>query len=644
VVLRHLLSNALKFSQRAADAAVVIRVAVRAAPPLPSASSSTSASAASSRAASEDEACEDAPSQPLLLPQPAHARALAPASAATLEVCVCDRGVGVSAATEARLFRLFEQGDAGFARAYEGLGIGLSLSAALARLMGGRLGFQRPADGVGSIFALSVPVQLAPTAQPAPLRRVVVAPSDAAPRPLPLALLRAPEDACYADHLAVAAHALSPDARVAQFGSFDALRAAAEDAVAAARGAPLLVLVACEFGDEPLAVLRELLRSLGARDAAVLRARLPGRGAAASEEEAAAAAAAAAAAGARRALSASLAPASARRAFSFSPVSAGAPRGARCLAAAECPSLCEPAARLRSDAGAEAGGGEGGGGGGGGEEDADEEGEEEEGEEEDGDIYANSPEASPRLRRDPVVLLPASARSLQRAAAAAMRRARAPAAAAAGDGAGAGAGAGEAATPLRVLVVEDNAVNRKVVCKMVERAGHAAATAENGAECLRYLATLRARDECDLVLMDLHMPVMDGLEAARRIRADRASPFADVHIAALTAAVTTETRQLCRESGMQDFFGKPFERAALEALFSRLARAKLEDRWRRAAKAPPPPTPPLQLQPAPFARRRPPPLSPISRPSSATCGGSGSGAACASGGGGQGLGGAAPLL
>ena len=112
--------------------------------------------------------------------------------------------------------------------------------------------------------------------------------------------------------------------------------------------------------------------------------------------------------------------------------------------------------------------------------------------------------------------------------------------------------------PARVLVVEDNAVNRLVVQAMLERLGMAVVLAEDGAQAVAAVAAERF----DLVLMDCQMPVMDGYEAARRIRAAGADG-ARVPIVALTAHALAEDRQRCADAGMNDYLAKPVTGQAL---------------------------------------------------------------------------------
>jgi len=106
--------------------------------------------------------------------------------------------------------------------------------------------------------------------------------------------------------------------------------------------------------------------------------------------------------------------------------------------------------------------------------------------------------------------------------------------------------------PLDVLLVEDNPVNQKVAQRFLERLGYKARAAHNGLEAL---AALEAQ-HFHLVLMDLQMPEMDGLEASRQIRR-RLAPERQPKIIALTANAIKGDRETCIEAGMDDYVAKP---------------------------------------------------------------------------------------
>jgi two-component system, sensor histidine kinase and response regulator len=109
----------------------------------------------------------------------------------------------------------------------------------------------------------------------------------------------------------------------------------------------------------------------------------------------------------------------------------------------------------------------------------------------------------------------------------------------------------------RILLVEDNTFNQQIALEMLEEAGSSVCLANNGAEALDLLA--QAAFDC--VLMDVQMPLMDGLEATRRIRADPA--LAATRVLAMTATATKDDRERCLQAGMDDFIAKPIQPALM---------------------------------------------------------------------------------
>ncbi|MCP4630187.1 MAG: response regulator, partial [bacterium] len=106
--------------------------------------------------------------------------------------------------------------------------------------------------------------------------------------------------------------------------------------------------------------------------------------------------------------------------------------------------------------------------------------------------------------------------------------------------------------PLKILLAEDNTINQELALRLLERLGYRADVAANGLEVLESLR----RQAYDVVLMDLQMPAMDGLEATRVI--NREWPKAHrPRIIAMTASVMIEDRNACEAAGMDDFVGKP---------------------------------------------------------------------------------------
>ncbi|MEF7614578.1 response regulator [Aquincola sp. MAHUQ-54] len=120
----------------------------------------------------------------------------------------------------------------------------------------------------------------------------------------------------------------------------------------------------------------------------------------------------------------------------------------------------------------------------------------------------------------------------------------------------------------RILLVEDNLLNQEVAGGFLRGLGVALTVANHGGEALQALS----HERFDLVLMDLHMPVMDGLTATRALR-DRLQGEAPP-VVAMTAAVLSEDRQRCREAGMADFVAKPVDPDELVQVLRRLVPAR----------------------------------------------------------------------
>ncbi|KAB8052562.1 response regulator [Janthinobacterium rivuli] len=126
------------------------------------------------------------------------------------------------------------------------------------------------------------------------------------------------------------------------------------------------------------------------------------------------------------------------------------------------------------------------------------------------------------------------------------------------------AAAGQA--PLRMLLVEDNAINQEIALAMLEDSGYQATPADNGRRAL----ALWERQTFDVILMDCQMPEMDGFEATRRLRRMEAQQGrARTPIIALTANAILGDRELCLDAGMDDYLAKPYTRAALLAVLAR---------------------------------------------------------------------------
>jgi PAS domain S-box-containing protein len=124
---------------------------------------------------------------------------------------------------------------------------------------------------------------------------------------------------------------------------------------------------------------------------------------------------------------------------------------------------------------------------------------------------------------------------------------------------------GAAAIARSILLVEDNPVNQLVASTMIKRFGHHVSIANNGVEGINAIATGRF----DMVLMDMQMPVMDGLEATAAIRARETITGGRMPIVALTANAMEGHRELCVAAGMDDYLVKPFEAGELRKVLLR---------------------------------------------------------------------------
>ncbi|MFM9862860.1 MAG: response regulator [Micropepsaceae bacterium] len=124
---------------------------------------------------------------------------------------------------------------------------------------------------------------------------------------------------------------------------------------------------------------------------------------------------------------------------------------------------------------------------------------------------------------------------------------------------------------MRILVAEDNRINVMLATALLGKMGHRVDTVANGRECVEALAVA----PYDLVLMDVHMPEMDGLEATQRIRAQEKAGRrrGRLPIVALTASTLEDDRQICIDAGMDDFLAKPLNLDALRAVLKRFSPA-----------------------------------------------------------------------
>jgi len=137
------------------------------------------------------------------------------------------------------------------------------------------------------------------------------------------------------------------------------------------------------------------------------------------------------------------------------------------------------------------------------------------------------------------------------------------------DGASA---AGPASAPLRILLAEVNPVNQKLAVRLLEKRGHQVVVASNGREAVRAVE----EQVFDLVLMDVQMPEMSGLEAATAIREREKETGGLIPIIALTAHAMKGDREECMAAGMNDYLSKPIQPQELYEAIARLARPPAE--------------------------------------------------------------------
>ena len=125
--------------------------------------------------------------------------------------------------------------------------------------------------------------------------------------------------------------------------------------------------------------------------------------------------------------------------------------------------------------------------------------------------------------------------------------------------------------PLRVLVAEDNVVNQKVILRMLERMGYRPDVVANGLEVLDAVR----RKVYDVILMDVHMPEMDGLVASRRIRQEASATWCP-WIVAVTANAMPQDREQCLNAGMDEFLTKPVKATALQTVLARCTETRTD--------------------------------------------------------------------
>ncbi|MBF0495514.1 MAG: PAS domain S-box protein [Deltaproteobacteria bacterium] len=124
---------------------------------------------------------------------------------------------------------------------------------------------------------------------------------------------------------------------------------------------------------------------------------------------------------------------------------------------------------------------------------------------------------------------------------------------------------------LRILLAEDNPINQLLARKMLEKLGHQVTVVENGRKAIAELE----KERFDLVFMDVQMPVMDGVEATRRIRSDTSNSYrTDIPIVAMTAMAMAGDKEALLENGMDDYVSKPIGKNQLESVIARVLKKR----------------------------------------------------------------------
>jgi two-component system sensor histidine kinase/response regulator len=130
--------------------------------------------------------------------------------------------------------------------------------------------------------------------------------------------------------------------------------------------------------------------------------------------------------------------------------------------------------------------------------------------------------------------------------------------------------AARAARPLRVLVAEDNAINRTLVVRLLQKRGHRTTVARNGREALAALE----REAFDVALMDVQMPELDGFETTAEIRARERTSGRHLPVVAMTAHAMKGDRERCLAAGMDGYVSKPIDGRKLYEVIERTASAQ----------------------------------------------------------------------
>ena len=121
--------------------------------------------------------------------------------------------------------------------------------------------------------------------------------------------------------------------------------------------------------------------------------------------------------------------------------------------------------------------------------------------------------------------------------------------------------------PFKILIAEDNLINQKLIIRVLSKLGYTTSLANNGKETVEKLE----QEDFDIVLMDMQMPVMDGLEATRIIRK---TFLKQPVIIAMTANAMAEDKEACIQAGMDEYMSKPISLSDLMQLLEKLSSIK----------------------------------------------------------------------
>ena len=133
--------------------------------------------------------------------------------------------------------------------------------------------------------------------------------------------------------------------------------------------------------------------------------------------------------------------------------------------------------------------------------------------------------------------------------------------------------AADSIAPLEILLAEDQMFNRKVAVRLLENLGHKVGVAKIGLETLKIFE----REPFDLILMDVQMPKMNGLQATRKIREKEQKNGLHTLIVALTALAMIEDKEQSLSAGMDDYLSKPFRQGELSRIIAKLFTNRAND-------------------------------------------------------------------